>query len=634
MTTKNLDAVLGKPEEVILPTQALPKGNVDPISDEDLVDEDPPQDGEALVLPDAREVKLAKANASKLHRTLKTLDQGQKQVLRAAKQAQAVVGTIMGSPAVATKPVEEVPREVARLLPERDRFKLYKRELGKLVEINTYTRKEIEVDGSVESFINARIRPQYGDYDYLIYTIDSNGVEKYHTTSSQRNMNMPDSSQASVSVLRDMFNLLKEERLAMQQQGKQPSSTFEDMSKLLSTMQGNQKLDPIMLMMLPMLRDAMASMTGSSSDKVLLDMVDKMLARLETLEKKSAEPMLTAPPPVMMTPEQPDPTKMLVTVLEALQKQQQQNPLMDAFKQLGPLLSPMLPAILDALTGKAQMQQQLAMQQQMFELKSEMIKLQTQQLVAAQQVQQVVAPQQGLGGLREFREQLQDFKILAAELAPREAPMLPPQPMSSEFWSFLGNAIVTLPQTISALSKLRDQGQDGAQGTPAATMPAQPSQSPPKPMPELPGPAPMLISTLNRDLDEDELLATFIDLVVALAESRQWKPLIQKLLEGAVEAKDLVGERAERAYSKVGNVVDILLNALEKRCGLTTEAANKLGVVIAKRVSDLVGSLNEALEATDDKEPVHPAPAPGPEPAPQPTPIPPAQPAQPVLTPA
>ena len=189
---------------------------------------------------------------------------------------------------------------VRAILPDADRIRIKRREPdGKIFPIQDYTAAEIALDGDIPAFINKRIRPNFGDFDYIVYVLRG-GDEIAHSTIPRQKAREDGEGNMTIAVMKQMIEVLQQRNAAPVAQA---PSMSDELTKLMALMQGqggSGKLDPTMIMMMPMLKEAMKP---SPSSDPALQMMTTLLERMERSERDRERapaefPTLQSPPPV------------------------------------------------------------------------------------------------------------------------------------------------------------------------------------------------------------------------------------------------------------------------------------------------------------------------------------------------
>jgi len=418
-----------------------------PGKDKDLTDLIPAKDIKAA----KKKANDAKKAATKAQEETKKATQAKAEATKATKKAQQQlekamegltgsrerVGEVLGTVAGRAKEA----RALEAVMPGKDKIRIRWRDpSGKLHDIHDYTIEEVALDGDIKAFVNRRLRPSIGDYDYVISMLKEDGtVVPYGVIPQAR----PSTSSGTpgndtVDVLRTTLEALKQQQANPTQQ----VDPIDQLTKLVSVkdklfggeQQGGGGMD---LMQMMMLKD-MLKPPEPQMDPQIVSLIERMDRRLDMLESKAAEPPPLPPlppaepaePPIdvvrlveaMRPPEPPPPPTDQLTINDVLGLVKEMRPpekegiTLEKVITLGPALA----GVLDKVTGRD------LMEKRMDELSTSLKDM------------------RGSGGLGGLDEEIGKLVRLQQVI-----PRLFPQSKTAEGWiDFANNMWETLPNTI------------------------------------------------------------------------------------------------------------------------------------------------------------------------------------------
>lgn len=470
---------------------------------------------------DLETTATTRAQAAKLHREAKRKGQAERIIQSADRRIAEITSGTLAAPTPAVNSLVQ-DRSIRGIMPEWDKVRIYYRNPndGKLILINDYNRQEIEADGDVRAFINKRLRERYGDNEYEVYYRDPKGTEQLmcsvprvdpqaHRAATQ--------DASTTGMLRDLVNrLIKAQDDPPTRQ--QPSS-MDEMGRMLQLLQAQGKTDPMALMMIPLLRDTMRSMSDGGGNKgpdlqIMLQLVD----RIERLEK---QPALPPPPPIMAGPPEVNPLELVRETIKELKDALKPEPRKDTFSDvILPLLVPLLPAVMAKLMEPKPKDD--TMQRQLDAVVQELRAMRAQ-------------PQQAPRSLRDMMIEQLEVQEAAARLAPR-VEQGPPQ-VSDGFWDFLNNAVANLPAVIA-------QAKGANEARVAAQAPAPGLAGAPQSLPAhqntallaagLPPAAERLMTTIEQAEEESEVITALFALIQEMSQTPTWQNFVKVLVSRAV----------------------------------------------------------------------------------------------------
>lgn len=458
-----------------------------------------------------RETAEQRANAAAAARALKEKDEALNRVAKADRKLGRIVGGI-ADPVAQLKAAET--RRVEAIMPDQERIRIYRREVdGKLNLINDYSMQEMESDGDVAAFVNKRLRPAYGDLEYVIYAITPTGEVPRGTIGRLSAPGIGAEKSEAAQIVRMMM-----ERLATQPEVKQ--QTPQEIFNMVKELSGNSgKLDPMMVMMMPMLRD----MARPQQDQSVMQLLQQLLMKLES-------PQPPPPPVAFPMPEsnQPNPLELMNTVLGMVNALKPPPPpptepqprLLDQLKEavmlFSPLIVPLLPKIMESFGGKNELKHQLdIMQLEMRALRDKPTPVQT--------------TGRSLGEmLREFN----DIKAMAAQISPPQ-----PQPVMTEgFWEFARETVQALPSVIgSAAAAYANKVNAGVPSQ--AMVVAQPQQTAQDAFP-LPAKLDPLFKKLEETSDDQTIMHTMMMILEHLSSIKRWEPVVNIIIKRANDGNE------------------------------------------------------------------------------------------------
>lgn len=513
-------------------------------------------DGSAQDDLDPNTVKKLRQTSAKLHRITKAKAQSLKAADKASKDIARIVTEILpemtnasSAPATGT-PVAPDPtkdKELKPLLPAKDKIRIYRRDTdGKLALVNDYTAQEISTDGDIQAFVNKRIRPTYGDFDYEIFLINAVGREVQHGTIPRKNPRQ-DGDGETVSAMRMLVETLKDSMNKPQQSKENSLETFESLSRLMAA---QQKIDPIAMMMLPMIKQSMMEGNGHKGPEI--ELLSKLADRIDRIEDASRVP---PPAPFMMPPVAPAEPQFnlaeLVTTLATVMKPAplppppppQPNPIIEAVEKFGPLLAPLLPVLVAKLTeNKNQPNMEMIemrhqMERQMDSMKAELVALRSQPTPA----------QIGNRSLADMLEEQQRLQAIARQLVPQPPPG---PPVSESFWTFLQSAWETLPANLASVRDIVAQSKMGGMAPPSSAGGQPRQQLPPGHVEvEIPGDIKEHSDRLEKAESKEDVLGAMFGFVQALSKFQTWKKPIGLLMFRAKQGNhDGMAEAAQKIF--------------------------------------------------------------------------------------
>jgi len=530
----------------------LGEGEFSPSSPGEDTKEEPEVISPSQIDPDrTRDVR---AGAGKLNRVMKARAEAEKKIARSDRelaktlaevvpQAMSIVSNNQAATAPASPVVHDPSRDkdVVPLLPPKDKIRIYQRlNDGKLNPINDYTSQEVKADGDITAFVNKRIRPNFGDMEYEIWLIDQLNHPRYFTTIPRKNpMQEPESNASAVRMLVETVR----DSLAKQNDNKAPPiEIYDQMEKVMGLLQNQQKLDPTMVMMLPMIKDAMKSFSNNNDStqlQAVLDVTTRLADRIDRLERTPP------PPPMLPSFDQPqsDPLKMQLELIAKMSEVLRPAPpvvqpdtLSVLTERVLPLLVPFIPVITNYLDGKNKAEQQIA------ELKMEIQKAQLNPARSRTLLEQ----------LQEFRE----LKSLARELNP--VPQNQGPPVSESFWDFMSKAWEGMPQVLDSFRGMISE----AKATPGQTAPVEQRQlepasqpEPPKLQLEMTAEAKQALDVLAKADSKELIFGALFGFIQQAAKLKSWRKPLTVLVMRSKKGNN------EGALEVFQGIIEALVNA-------------------------------------------------------------------------
>lgn len=454
-------------------------------------------------------------------------------------------------------------KELAAMMPEKDKLRVYWRDYdGKLHPIQDYTKKDIEKEGNVVSFIAKHLRPTYGDFAYEVYMLKADGTEIPHSSvpSSKPKSNDKDPSNA---MLKTVLEYLDKNKLEQQPQ----ADNFDNMLKFVQTVQGSNStkngFDIGQLLAIPLIKDIIRNLKdepvvqNSGINQLLLQVAD----RLDKLEKEPqslpqpipialperhetnpadlmnafADALSKLRPPEQLQPqvlEQPEKIgiKEILEIVDRLKPQQITEEKKPAFSFKDVLeYIPAATKIMDQLSGKEMLERQLTDMKEELRHLRDLPKLEVKER----------SPKDVLREFAELKELV--YRIAGA---PQEGSRMP-----ESFWDFANNLLGNIPAIASSIGDLvnsvkrnelqnrvqtqstRQLNNTGRKGEIRRTQPQQ-EQIVEKEL-EIPEECESDIAELNKAENESDIIAACMGLLIKLANQEQWKGYISILLSRA-----------------------------------------------------------------------------------------------------
>lgn len=507
-----------------------------------------------------RETSEQRATAAATARALKEKDEALTKVGKADRKLSRIIGTV-SDPSAAARAVETRRMEAA--LPDMDRIRIYRREEnGKLQVISDYSMQDIEADGDVAIFVNKRLRPAFGDMEYVVYTLKE-GSEFPRATIGKLAIASSEKSEAAqiVRLMIDKLNAQPETK---------PQSP-QEMFNMIKEFAGNQgKLDPMMVMLMPMMRD----MVRPAQDQGVVQLLQQLLVKLEAPQP--------APPPVAFPmPEHNPPVNPMemftafVNMMNAMKPPAPPAPeprpkLLDELKEaitlFSPLLVPFLPKIMESFGGKNELKHQLdIMQMEMRALRDK------------------PAPQVNGKSMVEMLREFNDLKTLAAQISPHPQP----QPVMTEgFWDFAREAIQALPGVIgSAAAVYANKTNAGGQSQAMVVANQQQTQPQPEAFP-LPAKLDPLFESLDKTNDDQKIVHTMMMILEHLSSIKRWEPVINIIVKRANANNE------EGVVKAIKNICEML----QARGKLSEAGAVRTWKVFRNEIKMVIAAINKSDE--------------------------------------
>ena len=486
-------------------------------------------------------------------------------------------------------PVGPPDRKTAAVLPEQETIRIFRRDVdGKLHLVNDYSTFEIQKDGDVGTFVNKRIRPNFGDFDYEVCVVKQGRVAPWCTIAKRKSRE--DENEGSGSLLRTLADILAKEREATAKAvpvTPPPVNAVDDMAKLLGVLNGQQKLDPMQLMMVPMIRDALRSMsdqrpTGERSE--LYGLVTKIIERMEEMDARLSKerdrqehfptipmaPELPPPPPIdyagmiramaeVMRPVPPPPGPPPITIEDMLAFAEKMRPPEQAPKASlfdDPIVKLIAPKLIEKFLNDGTSKKIEALELQITKAQNE-------------------SRHQDSGGNRSLRdlmlEQL-EIREVASKLAPRPAP----QPIVGDgFWR---EAISSLPRILAQakdlVSTMRQPGSPG--NAPPETAQGEEEEL------GIPDGLEDVIAAIDVATDDEGVLRGAMGILEKLSKETTWKRYIVALVTRAKQG------------NKPGTlgVIKGIANILRDSNLLTQESTDRIVKTVARNIDTVVAALD------------------------------------------
>lgn len=499
-------------------------------------------------------------------------------------------------------------KELAAMMPEKDKLRVYWRDFdGKLHPIQDYTKKDIEKEGNVVSFIAKHLRPTYGDFAYEVYMLKADGTEIPHSSvpsSKPKTSSDKDPSNAMLKTVLEYLDKSKPEQPQV--------DNFDNMLKFVQTVQGSSNtkngFDIGQLLAIPLIKDIIRNLKdepvaqNSGINQLLIQVAD----RLDKLEKEpQPQPILpmqperheTNPADLMNAfadalsklrpPEQPQPQvleqperigiKEILEIVDRLKPQQPTEEKKPAFNFKDMLeYIPAATKIVDQLSGKEMLERQLA------DMKEELRHLR-------ETPKQEVKERSPKDVLREFAELKELVYRIAG--APQEGSRMP-----ESFWDFANNLLGNIPAIATSIGDLvssvkRNELQNKIQqparqlnntGRRREIRQAQPQQEQivEKEL-EIPEECENDIIELSKAENESDIIAACMGLLIKLANQEQWKKYISILLT-----------RAQKGNKEgVMAWINGLINSLKESSSITEEVETRIMTTLNNHVDGIVTAL-------------------------------------------
>lgn len=296
---------------------------------------------------------------------------------KAVERLAESVAVLAGADGTGTDGAGPVLSSVSKVLPEKERIRICRRETdGKLTQINDYSLNEIGADGDVASFVNRRLRPSFGDFDYVVSVLGKDGQARPHSTVPRRD---PRSDrpveEGPASLVKAIVEAMRSERTPPAAPAG-PSLSEKMAERMMERMAEGQKADPMAMMMIPMLREAMRPQPVERPNDALMGILSQLAERMDRMERRRDEPApFPVLPPVAEEPRidmaeivrtiaasvAPKAGPEAITLRDVLDLQARMQPPPReslGIKEIVALLPTFIPAV-NALTGRDLLQRQL-----------------------------------------------------------------------------------------------------------------------------------------------------------------------------------------------------------------------------------------------------------------------------------
>ncbi len=460
--------------------------------------------------------------------------------------------------------------KLGRFLPDGERVKVWKRDLGQRRYVRHYTMPDLAHAQDIETFLQTYVVPAFGEGEYDIEVIGSDGSITRTLTLSVLDPHKAAPVAAGGVGASPLIERLLDRIEALERESRKPAKTMleqiQEVSQIQQLMGGDDdkpraELGTIATLMMAMQQQP-APITGELAE------LKAQLRELSRPAPASLPELPSAPPPAVdiaaLLRELAAITKPAVDPHELVERMKQdRTQMMQVAMQLVPIVERMLGNRSEEVERMRSQQMQL-LQEQLREAKA--------------------TPARGL------RETLEEMAVLRQFMGPARSAGA----SQESFWSFLSKVVDQFPATMESLSGVVEKIRQEQQPTPA--LKARPAPTP-KPRPTAPSskatqppPKPTInqlashLAAIETAPDDASLVEATLKAFHVLGQSEPWRAHLVKamtvakqgnrdealrwirgFLDGLVDAKRLSAEARDRAAKAFETHIDKVIDALKDK---------------------------------------------------------------------